>query len=179
MSFSSAIKDKIRTIPDFPKKGIQFRDITTLLLDASAFRTAIDLLFDHCKDAQIDCVAGIEARGFIIGAALAYKLGTGFVPVRKKGKLPGKKIEYSYELEYGIDTIEMHADALKQGQRVLLVDDLLATGGTALAAARLIEKVGGKVVEIAFVVDLPEVGGAARLTSSGYKYFALCEFEGE
>jgi adenine phosphoribosyltransferase len=179
MAPTNSIKAKIRTIPDFPKKGIQFRDITTLLLDPDAFRETIDLLFDHYRDTKIDCVAGIEARGFIIGAALAYRLGTGFVPVRKKGKLPGKTIEYSYELEYGTDSIEIHDDALQKGQNVLLIDDLLATGGTAIAAAGLIEKAGGKIANMAFVIDLPDVGGKKKLKEAGYSYYALCEFEGD
>ncbi|MFW5807670.1 MAG: adenine phosphoribosyltransferase [Spirochaetota bacterium] len=174
-----SIKDKIRTIPDFPKKGIMFRDITTLLLDPDGLRETIDLLYDTYRDRNISTIAAIEARGFIIGGALAYKMGIGFVPVRKKGKLPGKTVDYTYELEYGTDTVEMHHDALKTGERVLVLDDLLATGGTALAAAALVEKLGAVVEEIAFIVDLPDIGGGKKIAEAGYSYHALCEFEGE
>lgn len=174
-----AVKEKIRTIPDFPKKGIMFRDITTLLQDPDGLKEAIDLLYDRYKDKSIDVVAGIEARGFIFGAALAYKLGVGFVPVRKKGKLPYQTESYEYDLEYGTDTIEIHSDAVKKDDNVLLVDDLLATGGTCIAASKLIEKLGGNIDEIAFIVDLPDVGGREKLKKEGYKYFYLCEFEGD
>jgi adenine phosphoribosyltransferase len=174
-----SIKDKIRTIPDFPKKGIMFRDITTLLLDAEGLRETIDAFYEKYKDYKIDVVAGIEARGFILGGALAYKMGIGFVPVRKKGKLPGSVIQHTYELEYGTDTVEIHDDAISKGQRVLLIDDLLATGGTSLAGAALIEKLEGEVVEIAFIVDLPDVGGNKKLKDAGYTFFTLCEFEGD
>ncbi len=179
MSPADLIKSKIRTIPDFPKEGIQFRDITTLLLDKEGFAATIDLLYERYRQRKITTVAGIEARGFIIGAALAYKLGTGFVPVRKKGKLPGKKLEYTYDLEYGSDTIEIHEDALKRGENVLLIDDLLATGGTAIAAAKLIEQAGGNVAEMAFVVDLPDLGGGKKLTEAGFAHYSICAFEGE
>jgi adenine phosphoribosyltransferase len=175
------IKSRIRTIPDHPKKGILFRDITTLIKDPVGFRLVIDAFTQHfrkCVD-EFDIIVGIESRGFIIGGALAYTLGKGFVPVRKKGKLPAETISHEYELEYGTDTIEMHKDALKKGDRVLLVDDLLATGGTALASATLIEKLGGKVVEMAFIVDLPDVGGSKRLLDKGYKIFYLTDFEGD
>ncbi|HOS39689.1 MAG TPA: adenine phosphoribosyltransferase [Spirochaetota bacterium] len=173
------IKSKIRTIPHFPKDGIMFRDITTLLLDASGFRDVINEMVERYKSVEIDLVVGLEARGFILGGAVAYQLGKGFVPIRKKGKLPAEKESHEYELEYGTDIIEIHKDALKKGDRVLVVDDLLATGGTALASAHLIEKVGGKVVEMSFIVDLPDVGGRKRLEGAGYKVFALCEFEGD
>ena len=175
------IKSRIRTIPDHPKKGILFRDITTLIKDPVGFRLVIDAFTQHfrkCVD-EFDIIVGIESRGFIIGGALAYTLGKGFVPVRKKGKLPAETISHEYELEYGTDTIEMHKDALKKGDRVLLVDDLLATGGTALASATLIEKLGGKVVEMAFIVDLPDVGCSKRLLDKGYKIFYLTDFEGD
>ena len=175
------IKSKIRTVPDYPKKGIMFRDITTLIKDPVGFRLVIDNLTQRYikGDIDFDVIVGIESRGFIIGGALSYTLGKGFVPVRKKGKLPAETIKHEYELEYGTDTIEMHKDAITKGANVLLVDDLLATGGTALAAAALIEKLGGIVSEMAFIVDLPDVGGRKRLTDKGYKIFALTEFEGD
>lgn len=175
------IKSKIRTIPDYPKKGIMFRDITTLIKDPVGFRLVIDTLTQRYMrgNFKFDTIVGIESRGFIIGSALAYTLGKGFIPIRKKGKLPAEVVSQEYDLEYGTDKIEIHKDALKKGERVLLVDDLLATGGTALAAAALIEKLGAKVVEIAFVVDLPDVGGKKRLLEKGYDVFALTEFEGD
>ena len=177
----TTIKSRIRTIKDYPKKGIMFRDITTLIKDPVGFRLVIDSFTQRYVHADInfDIIVGIESRGFIFGSALAYTLGKGFVPIRKKGKLPAEIVSQEYALEYGNDSIEMHIDAIGQGARVLLVDDLLATGGTALAAAALVEKVGGHVVEICFVVDLPDVGGAAKLKEKGYSYFALTEFEGE
>ncbi len=168
----------IRTIPHYPKEGIMFRDITTLLKDPAGFKACIDQLANRYKDTPIDYVAGIEARGFILGAALAYKLGLGFIPVRKKGKLPGKTITQDYDLEYGSDTIEIHHDALHAGAKVLLIDDLIATGGTAIGAITLIEKVGGKIVEAAFIVDLPELGGAKKIQALGHNVFALCDFSG-
>jgi len=175
------IKSKIRTIPNHPKKGIMFRDITTLLKDPVGFRLVIDTFTQRYIKGNInfDIIAGIEARGFIIGGALAYTLGRGFVPIRKKGKLPAEVVRHEYELEYGTDTIEIHKDAIEKGARVLLVDDLLATGGTALAAAALIEKLGGVVAEMAFIVDLPDVGGARKLKDKGYKAYCLTEFEGD
>jgi adenine phosphoribosyltransferase len=175
------IKSLIRTVPDYPKKGIMFRDITTLIKDPVGFRLVIDSLTQRYVrgDIDFDVIVGIESRGFIIGGALSYTLGRGFVPVRKSGKLPAEKITHEYELEYGTDRIEMHTDALDKGARVLLIDDLLATGGTALAAAALVEKLGGVVSEMAFIVDLPDVGGRKRLTERGYKVFALTEFEGD
>ncbi len=175
------IKSRIRTIPDYPKKGIMFRDITTLIKDPVGFRLVIDSLTQRYihGDFDFDSIVGIESRGFIIGAALAYTLGKGFIPIRKKGKLPADVESQEYALEYGTDKIEIHKDALKKGERVILVDDLLATGGTALAAAALVEKLGAKVVEIAFIVDLPDVGGKKKLLEQGYKVFALAEFEGE
>ena len=168
----------IRTIPHYPKQGIMFRDITTLLKDKEGFKATIDKLSERYKGAPIDYVAGIEARGFILGAALAYALGAGFIPVRKKGKLPGKTVTQNYDLEYGSDTIEIHDDALHAGASVLLIDDLIATGGTAIGAITLIEKVGGKIYETAFVVDLPELGGAKKIQNLGHKVFALCDFSG-
>ncbi len=173
------IKSKIRTVPNFPKQGIMFRDITTLLKDARGFRMVIDEIVHRYSNREIDIVVGLEARGFILGGAVAHQLGKGFVPIRKSGKLPAKTESYEYELEYGKDKIEVHSDSIKKGDRVLLIDDLLATGGTALAGAKLIEKLGGKIVEMAFIIDLPDVGGRKKLEKSGYNVFALCEFEGE
>ncbi len=175
------IKSKIRTIPDYPKKGIMFRDITTLIKDPVGFRLVIDNFTQRYikGDIDFDVIVGIESRGFIIGGALSYTLGKGFVPVRKKGKLPAETISHEYQLEYGTDTVEMHKDAITKGTKVILVDDLLATGGTALAAAALVEKLGGIVSEMAFIVDLPDVGGAKKLAGKGYKIFALTEFEGD
>lgn len=173
------IKSKIRTVPHYPKQGIQFRDITTLLKDPQGFRVTIDELAQRYKDVKLDKIAGIEARGFIFGAALAYALGKGFVPIRKKGKLPAATIGHDYALEYGTDRIEIHTDAIGKGETVLLVDDLIATGGTAEAACILIEKMGGKIAECCFIIDLPDIGGRARLEKLGQKVFALCEFEGD
>ncbi|MBN1544138.1 adenine phosphoribosyltransferase, partial [Candidatus Woesearchaeota archaeon] len=170
-----AIKSKIRTIPHFPKQGIMFRDITTLLKDAQGFRKVIDEFVQRYTGVPIDVIVGLEARGFILGGAIAHQLGKGFVPVRKAGKLPGKTMQHEYTLEYGTDKIEMHIDAIEKGSKVLIVDDLLATGGTALAAAALVEKLGGRVVEMAFIVDLPEVGGRKKIKEKGYKMFTLCE----
>lgn len=173
------IKSRIRTIPHYPKQGIMFRDITTLLKDAVGFQLTINELVKRYLGVQIDVIAGIESRGFIIGSALAYQLEKGFVPIRKKGKLPAKTIGHDYQLEYGSDRIEIHVDAIDKGDKVLLVDDLVATGGTAEAAAALIEQAGGEVVECCFVIDLPDIGGRKRLEKNGHKVFALCEFEGE
>jgi adenine phosphoribosyltransferase len=173
------IKSKVRTVPHYPKQGIMFRDITTVLKDSIGFRETIDQLAQRYKDVKIDLIAGIESRGFIIGAPLAYALGVGFVPVRKKGKLPAATIGQDYQLEYGSDRIEVHIDAIAKGTKVLLVDDLIATGGTAEAAVILIEKMGGKIVECCFMIDLPDIGGRAKLEKRGQKVFALCEFEGD
>jgi adenine phosphoribosyltransferase len=173
------IKSLIRTIPHYPKPNIMFRDITSLLKDPIGFRITINELVRRYADMEIDKVMGIEARGFIVGAPLAYALGKGFVPIRKQGKLPAETIGHDYELEYGTDRIEVHTDAITSGEKVLLVDDLIATGGTAEAATRLIEKIGGKIVECCFVIDLPDVGGRKRLEKQGYSVFALCEFEGD
>ncbi len=175
------IKSKIRTIPDHPKKGIMFRDITTLIKDPVGFRLVIDNLTQRyvTGDIDFDVIVGIEARGFIIGGALSYTLGKGFVPIRKIGKLPGDVERHEYELEYGTDTVEIHKDAIAKGDRVLVVDDLLATGGTALAAATLIEKLGGKIAEMAFIVDLPDVGGHKKLDDKNYSVYCLTEFEGD
>jgi len=175
------IKSRIRTVPDYPRKGIMFRDITTLIKDPVGFRLVIDTMTQRYlhADFQFDTIVGIESRGFIIGAALAYTLGKGFIPIRKKGKLPAEVVSQEYALEYGTDKIEIHKDALKKGERVLLIDDLLATGGTALAAAALVEQLGAVIVEMAFIVDLPDVGGKKKLLDKGYRVFALTEFEGD
>jgi adenine phosphoribosyltransferase len=170
--------DSIRTIPDYPKPGILFRDITTLLADARAFRQAVDALVQPFAGLKLDKVAGIEARGFILGGAVAHQLSAGFVPLRKKGKLPHKTRAVEYALEYGVDTIEMHMDAILAGERVVLVDDLIATGGTALAAIDLLTQAGAEIVAAAFVVDLPDLGGADRLRAAGVKVSTLVSFEG-
>jgi adenine phosphoribosyltransferase len=172
------LRSLVRSIPDYPKKGIVFRDITTLLGDARGFRAAIEALAGPYQKKGIDAVAGIEARGFILGGAVADRLGTGFVPIRKKGKLPWKTIGQEYTLEYGVDAIEIHEDAIRPGERILLIDDLIATGGTALAAANLIRKSAGVLVGAAFIIDLPELGGAARLEQAGIVWHALMAFEG-
>ena len=173
------IKSHIRTIPHYPKQGVMYRDITTLLKDSVSFRATINELVNRYTGAKIDMVAAVEARGFIIGAALAFQLGVGFVPIRKKGKLPAETIGHDYELEYGTDRIEMHVDAVSKGDYVLLVDDLIATGGTAEAACKLVENMGGTITECCFVVDLPDLGGRKRLEENGQKVFSLCEFEGD
>jgi len=173
------IKSRIRTVPHYPKPGIMFRDITTLLKDPVGFRVTIQEFVNRYAEQRIDKVAAIESRGFIIGAPVAFSLGVGFVPIRKKGKLPAESIGHDYELEYGRDRIEIHVDAIGAGERVLLMDDLIATGGTAEAAGELIRKMGGTVVECCFVVDLPDLGGRKRLEKRGLKVFSLCAFEGE
>jgi adenine phosphoribosyltransferase len=172
------LADAIRTIPDYPKPGILFRDITTLLGDARAFRRAVDELVQPFAGMKIDKVAGIEARGFILGGAVAHQLSAGFVPLRKKGKLPHKTWAVEYALEYGTDAMEMHLDAVLQGERVMLVDDLIATGGTALAAIDLLSKAQAVIVAAAFVIDLPDLGGAARLRAAGVPVSTLVAFEG-
>ncbi|MEQ1929901.1 MAG: adenine phosphoribosyltransferase [Parvularculaceae bacterium] len=172
------LKSVIRTIPDYPKPGVMFRDVTTLLADARGFRRAVDELVQPLAGRKIDKVAGIEARGFILGGAIAHQLSIGFVPVRKKGKLPYKTLAERYELEYGVDEVEIHIDAVKKGEKVLLVDDLIATGGTASAAIRLLERAGAEISLCAFVVDLPDLGGAAKLRAMGKDVVALVQFEG-
>lgn len=172
------LKPKIRTVPHWPKQGVMFRDITTLLKDAEGFNHMIDLFAERYKNNKPDVVAGIESRGFIIGAALAHRLGLGFVPIRKPNKLPAEKESVEYKTEYSTDKIEIHKDAIVPGSRVLLVDDLIATGGSLLAACQLIEKLGGKVMECAVVIDLPELKGKQRVEEAGYKVFNLIEFEG-
>lgn len=171
-------KTVIRTIPDYPKAGIQFRDITTLLGNARAFRRAVDELVQPYAGVRIDRVAGIEARGFILGGAVAHQLSTGFVPVRKKGKLPHTVIGEDYDLEYGKDRVEIHADAVNKGDNVLVIDDLIATGGTCLAAIKLLERAGANVIGCSFVIDLPELGGADKIRAIGKNVQTLVAFEG-
>ena len=167
----------IRTVPNWPIEGVMFRDITTILQDPVAFRVAIDLFYARYKDTALDKIAGIDARGFIFGSALAYRMGVGFVPVRKKGKLPFTTISASYSLEYGKDTVEMHSDAISSGEKVLIVDDLIATGGTISAAVQLVQQLGGDILECAFVVELPDLKGRERIPDQ--KVFSLCSFEGD
>ena len=172
------VQDYIRTIVDFPNAGILFRDVTTLFSDPRGFRMAVDQMLHPYAGMHIDKVVGLEARGFILGGAIAHQLGTGFVPRRKKGKLPGLTISQRYMLEYGEDILELHDDAIEAGERALLVDDLLATGGTAEAGIRLLEKLGGQIVGCAFIIDLPDLGGRKKLEEMGMSVTALCEFEG-
>ncbi len=169
------LSEKIRTIPDFPKPGILFRDITTLLKDPEAFRYVVDTLAERYLDKKIDVIVAIEARGFIIGAPVAYKIGASFVPVRKKNKLPSQTVSASYDLEYGSETVEVHSDAIKSGQKVVIIDDLLATGGTAKAAVELVEKLNGKVVEIAFIIELNPLNGRKKL--EGYPIFTMLGYD--
>ena len=174
-----SIKSKIRTIENYPIKGVMFRDITTLLKDPEGLRDSINKLADRYKDLNIDKIVAIESRGFIIGAPLAYLLNLGLVLIRKPGKLPAETINQDYELEYGTDRIEVHLDAIEKGEKVLIVDDLIATGGTAEATVRLVQKMKGDIVECCFIIDLPDIGGRDRLENMGLKVFTLCEFEGE
>jgi adenine phosphoribosyltransferase len=172
------LRASIRTITDYPKPGIKFRDITTLLGNARAFRRAVDDLVNPWAGSKIDKVAGIEARGFIIGGAVAHQVSAGFVPIRKKGKLPYETVRIAYSLEYGIDEMEMHKDAVSKGERVILVDDLIATGGTAEGAVKLLRNMGAEVLAACFIVDLPELGGAAKLRALGVPVRTLVSFEG-
>jgi len=172
------LKSLIRSIPDYPKKGIVFRDVTTLFGDAQGFKTAIERMAAPYTSAGVQSVAGIEARGFILGGAIADKLGCGFVPFRKQGKLPWKTIGQEYTLEYGVDIIEMHEDAIDKGERILIVDDLIATGGTAEAAIKLVQRSRGEIVGATFIIDLPELGGMKKLAGLGIKGHALMAFEG-
>jgi adenine phosphoribosyltransferase len=172
------LKNAIRTIPDYPKPGIMFRDITTLLGDARAFRRAIDELVQPWAGTKIDKVAGMEARGFILGGAVAHQLSAGFVPIRKKGKLPWTTVSIAYSLEYGLDEMELHKDAVQPGERVILVDDLIATGGTAEGAVKLLMQIGAEVVAACFVIDLPELGGAQKIRDLGIPVRTLMSFEG-
>lgn len=170
---------KVRTIPNWPKQGIMFRDITTLIKDFKAFEMSIQDFVERYKSHKIDYIVGVESRGFIIGAAVAHLLGVGFIPVRKKGKLPADTISVEYELEYGNATLEIHSDALKKGERVVIMDDLLATGGTMIAASHLVEKLGATVYECAFIINLPELHGEEKLHKAGLKTYCQIEFEGE
>jgi adenine phosphoribosyltransferase len=174
-----SIKSLIRTIPDYPKPGVQFRDITSLLENPKGLRIAVESLAEPFLGDRIDKVAGIEARGFLFGVAVALELEAGFVPVRKAGKLPGATVGRDYELEYGTDRVEIHADALAPGERVLIIDDLIATGGTAEATIQLIGDIGAEIVGCAFVIDLPDLGGSKRIGANGLRVVSLCAFEGE
>jgi adenine phosphoribosyltransferase len=175
----SDLANSIRTIPDYPKPGVQFRDITTLLGNAQAFRRAVDELVHPYAGTKIDKIAGIEARGFILGGAVAHQLSAGFVPIRKKGKLPFETVSVTYSLEYGVDEMEMHRDAVSAGEKIILVDDLIATGGTAEGAVKLLTKMGAEVVAACFIVNLPDLGGRKKLENSGVTVRTLVEFEGD
>lgn len=178
MPRNRTIKDYIRTIPDFPHEGIMFRDVTTLFSDPRGFRLAIDQMLHPYVGMQIDKIVGLEARGFILGGAIAHQLSVGFVPIRKQGKLPGKTIQQAYSLEYGEAVMELHDDAIQAGEKILMVDDLLATGGTAEAGIKLIERLGGEVISSSFIIDLPELGGRKKLEDMGMDVHILCEFDG-
>jgi len=174
-----SITSKIRTIKNYPIDGVMFRDITTLFKDPEGLREAINIFAERYKDMQIDKIAAIESRGFLIGAPLAYLLNVGLVLIRKPGKLPAETIKQDYKLEYGSDQIEIHIDAIKEGERVLIIDDLIATGGTVEAAVKLVQKIKGEVLECCFIIDLPDIGGSRKLKSMGQNVFSLCEFEGD
>jgi adenine phosphoribosyltransferase len=175
---TDTLKAHIRTVPNWPEAGVMFRDITPLLANPRAFRVLIDQFVHRYFDVRPTAIAGLDARGFIIGSVLAYELNVGFVPIRKKGKLPFTTVEETYELEYGSATVEMHTDAVKAGDRVVLIDDLIATGGTMMAGKKLLEKLGAEVIEGAAIIDLPELGGSAKLRAAGLKLFTLVDFEG-
>ena len=177
--FSEYIRARVRTIPDWPAKGVQFRDITPLLQNPATFRRLVDCFVHRYYEKEFDVLACIDARGFIIGGALAYELSTSLVPVRKRGKLPFETVSESYELEYGSAEVELHKDAVSPGDKVLLLDDLIATGGTMLAASSLITRLGGEIIEAAAIIDLPDLGGSKKLRSTGIDVFSICEFEGE
>jgi adenine phosphoribosyltransferase len=172
------LRDAVRTIPDYPKPGVMFRDITTLLADARAFRRAIDELVQPYAGSKVSKVAGIEARGFILGGAVAHQMSAGFIPIRKKGKLPHETVSIAYSLEYGDDHMEMHVDAVSRGEKVILVDDLIATGGTAEAACRLLTSMGAEIVAACFIIDLPALGGARKIEALGVPVRALMQFDG-
>ena len=174
-----SIKSKIRTVKDYPIDGIMFRDITTLFKDPEGLRDAINLFSDRYKDLKIDKIVAIESRGFLIGAPLAYLLNVGLVLIRKPGKLPAKTFKQDYTLEYGVDQIEIHTDAIEEGERVLIVDDLIATGGTVEAAVKLVQKMKADIIECCFIIDLPDIGGSKKLKSMGQNVFSLCEFDGD
>ena len=177
--FSDTIKAAIRTVPDWPEPGVQFRDITTALQDRTVFRKLIDAFVHRYHGQEIDAIAAVDARGFILGSPLAYELNASFVPVRKKGKLPFETLVEDYTLEYGTASVELHQDAFKPGDRVVLVDDLIATGGTMLAGARLIQRIGAEIVEVAAMVDLPDLGGSRKLREDGLSVYTVCEFAGD
>lgn len=179
MAEQPRIEDLIRAIPDFPKPGVVFRDVTTLFADARGFRAAVDRLLVPYAGQRIDKVVALEARGFVMGGAVAHQLGCGFVPIRKAGKLPGPVISEDYDLEYGSATVELHEDAIQPGERILLVDDLLATGGTAEAGIKLVERQGGEIIGCAFFVDLPDLGGRARLEAMGFDLHVLATYSGD
>ncbi|WP_375565789.1 adenine phosphoribosyltransferase [Oceaniradius stylonematis] len=179
MTLHETLETAIRTIPDYPKPGIMFRDITTLLGDASAFRRSVDELVHPYAGTKIEKIAGVEARGFILGGAMSHQLSAGFVPIRKKGKLPHDTVRIAYSLEYGVDEMEMHRDAVKPGDKVILVDDLIATGGTAEGAVKLLQQMGADVVAACFVIDLPDLGGRAKIEELGVPVRTLIEFEGD
>jgi len=174
-----SIKSKIRTVKDYPIDGIMFRDITTLFKDPEGLREAINLFSDRYQDLKIDKIVAIESRGFLIGAPLAYLLNVGLVLIRKPGKLPAKTFKQDYTLEYGVDQIEIHTDAIEEGERVLIVDDLIATGGTVEAAVKLVQKMKADIIECCFIIDLPDIGGSKKLKSMGQNVFSLCEFDGD
>ena len=174
-----SVKSKIRTIKNYPIDGVMFRDITTLFKDPEGLREAINIFAERYKDMQIDKIAAIESRGFLIGAPLAYLLNVGLVLIRKPGKLPAETIKQDYKLEYGSDQIEIHIDAIKEGEKVLIIDDLIATGGTVEAAVKLVQRMKGEVLECCFIIDLPDIGGSRKLESMGQNVFSLCEFEGD
>jgi adenine phosphoribosyltransferase len=173
------IRKHIRTVPDWPVAGVQFRDITTLLQDPEVFRVLVDIFVHRYMGQRLDAIAGIDARGFILGAVVAYELNLGFIPIRKKGKLPFTTIQEEYELEYGSATVEMHADACKPGDRILVIDDLIATGGTMLAGAKLLTRLGATIVETAAIVDLPELGGSDKIRAQGFSVYTVCDFSEE
>ncbi|SMF37604.1 adenine phosphoribosyltransferase [Pseudogulbenkiania subflava] len=178
LDFSGYLKNRIRTVPDWPQQGVMFRDITPLLQNPKTFRMLIDIFVYRYMEEKVDLIAGLDARGFIIGSVLAYELNVGFVPIRKKGKLPFKTVSEEYELEYGNATVEMHTDACKPGDRVVLIDDLVATGGTMLAGAKLLKKLGADVLEAAAIIDLPELGGSQLVRDSGLELFTVCSYDG-
>jgi adenine phosphoribosyltransferase len=178
LDLSGYLKSRIRTVPDWPQQGVMFRDITPLLQNPKTFRMLIDIFVYRYMEEKVDLIAGLDARGFIIGSVLAYELNVGFVPIRKKGKLPFKTVSEEYELEYGNATVEMHTDACKPGDRVVLIDDLVATGGTMLAGAKLLKKLGAEVLEAAAIIDLPELGGSQLVRDSGLELFTVCAYAG-
>lgn len=178
LNYADYIRSRIRTVPDWPQAGVQFRDITPLLQDPKTFRVLVDVFVHRYMDQRIDLIAGLDARGFILGSVVAYELNIGFVPVRKKGKLPYTTVAEEYELEYGNATVEVHTDACQPGQRVVVLDDLVATGGTMMAGVKLLSRLGGEIVEAGAIVDLPELGGSQLIRQAGIPLFTLCDFAG-